>query len=429
MGTIILNLEHITCLTPMGGNKKYSGYKPYSYLEPETDYEIIKYKEPLPKEWAYTYPLSKAEEERFKEFVEKNMIVDLHEHPVLHPLNMMEDENNEGREVMAYDALALSGIDAVFDNQMDGGCAITSKHGNHWTDVIQNLGMRLCDIQHQDFVIHCRKVEDIYEAFKTGKLAWVAVIETLNCIENEVDRIDVLYGLGVRQAGITYSESNMLGSGLKERGDSGLTDFGYDCVARMNKVGLLIDVSHCGDKTALDAIKESGKPIIISHCGSRTLTPTPRMLPDDVIHELAERGGVFGIEMAGAVVNTKKHPVSSLEAYTEQLEYCIKTFGIDAVGCGPDTLYGDHIGLYKAGAIKGKIKGTGHSKRKGAPEHEFLGMAMKLDAFPDYVNGMENPTEAIPNVIRWMIKHGYSDEEIAKVVGGNALRVLKQVWK
>jgi microsomal dipeptidase-like Zn-dependent dipeptidase len=75
------------------------------------------------------------------------------------------------------------------------------------------------------------------------------------------------------------------------------------------------------------------------------------------------------------------------------------------------------------------MKGMGHSKRKGAPEHEFLGMAMKLDAFPDYVKGMENPTEAIPNVIRWMIKHGYSDEEIAKVVGGNALRVLKQVWK
>ena len=412
----------------MGGKKKYSGYKPYSFLEPEKDYEVIEYREPIVKEWAYKYPLSQNEETRFSEFMEKNIIVDLHEHPVLSAKNLMQDHNNQGREWLAYDALAISGIDCVFDNQMDGGCAITSKHGNHWTDVIQNLGMRLVDIRHQDFAIHCQGVEDIYDAFNNHKLAWVAVIETLNCLENEVDRIDVLYGLGIRQAGMTYSESNMLGSGLKEKGDSGLTDFGYDCVARMNKVGMLIDVSHCGDKTALDTIKESDEPIIISHCGSRTLTPTPRMLPDDIIHELAKRGGVFGVEMAGAVVTTKKHPVASLEAYCEQLEYCVKTFGIDYVGCGPDTLYGDHIQLYKTGAIKNKIKGMGHSKRKGAPEHEFLGMAMNLESFPPYVKGMENPTEAIPNVLRWMIKNGYSDKEIAKVAGLNAIRVLKQVW-
>lgn len=413
----------------MGGNKKNPGYTAYSYLEPEKDYEIIEYRDPTPKEWAHTYPLSKDEDDHFKAFMEKNIVVDLHEHPVLSPKDMMKEYNNQGRERLAYDALAKSGIDAMFDNMMDGGCAITSKHGNHWTDVIQNLGMRLCDLRQQDYVIHCRSVEDIYDAFKNGKLAWVGVIETLNCIENEVDRIDVLYGLGIRQAGITYSESNMLGSGLKEPGDSGLTDFGYDCVARMNKVGMLIDVSHCGDKTALDTIKMSKKPIIISHCGSRTITPTPRMLPDDVIHELAKNDGVFGVEMAGAVVNTKKHPISDLEAYMEQTEYCIKTFGVDHVGWGPDTMYGDHILLYKIGAVKNNTKGMGHSKRPGAPEHEFLGMAMNLDAFPPYVKGMENPTESIPNAIRWMIHHGYSDQEIAKVAGLNAIRVLKNVWK
>jgi membrane dipeptidase len=342
---------------------------------------------------------------------------------------MTREYNNQGRERLAYDALAISGIDAVFDNMMDGSCYITSKHGSKWTDVIQNLGMRLCDLSHQDYVIHCRSVEDIYHAWRNGKLAWVGVLETLDCVENEVDRLDVLYGLGVRQAGITYSESNMLGSGLKEHGDSDLTDFGYDCVARMNKVGMLIDVSHCSDKTALDTIVMSEKPLIISHCGSRTLTPTPRMLPDDVIHELVDRGGVFGVEMAGAVVSTKKHPVADLEAYMEQTEYCIKTFGIDHVGWGPDTMYGDHIQLYKVGAVRNNTKGMGHTKRPGAPQHEFLGMALNLDTLPPYVRGMENPTESIPNAIRWMIKHGYSDQEIAKVAGLNAINVLKKVWK
>jgi microsomal dipeptidase-like Zn-dependent dipeptidase len=71
----------------------------------------------------------------------------------------------------------------------------------------------------------------------------------------------------------------------------------------------------------------------------------------------------------------------------------------------------------------------GHSKRIGAPEDEFLGMAMDLNAFPDYVKGMENPNEAIPNAVRWLINHGYSDPEIAKLAGLNAIRVLKKVWK
>lgn len=412
----------------MGGNKRYNGYEAYQYLEPDVDFERIEYRKAIIEDWAWEFPLSKLEEESYQSLIEDNIVVDLHEHPVLYPKDLSRHYNNQGRERLAYEALSNSGIDCVFDNMMDGGCAITSLHGNHWTDVIQNLGMRLCDIAQQDFVLHCKTVKDIERAYKTGKLAWVAVIETLNCIENEVDRIDVLQGLGIRQAGITYSESNMLGSGLKERGDSGLTDFGYDCVIRMNKVGMLIDVSHCGDKTALDTIKASDDPIIISHCGSREITPTTRMLPDDVLQTCAEKGGVLGIEMAGAIVRTKEHPVASLEAYMDQIEYCIDLLGIDHVGFGPDTLYGDHIELYRSGAEKNKRRGLGHIKRPDKEGDEYLGISMNLDEIPDYVKGMENPNESIKNPVRWMIKNGYSDEEISKVMGGNALRVLKEVW-
>ncbi len=412
----------------MGGNKKYSGYKAYQYLEPYIDYEVIEFREPLKKEWAYQVPLTESEEDRFKQLLEKNIIVDLHEHPVHYPKDLTIQFNNQGRERLAYEALSKSGIDCIFDNMMDGSCNITSKHGNKWTDIVHNMGMRLCDISQQDYVIHCKKVSDIREAFETGKLAWVAVIETLNCIENEVDRIDVLQGIGIRSSGITYSEANMLGSGLKEPGDSGLTDFGYDCIIRMNKVGMLIDVSHCGDKTALDTIQSSKKPIIISHCGSRTPTPTTRMLPDDVLQECADRGGVLGVEMAGAIISTEKHPVASLEAYMDQIEYCIETLGIDHVGFGPDTLYGDHIGLYRAGAAKNKSLGMGYVQRPDEEGDEFLGISMNLDALPEYVKGMENPNESIQNPIRWMIKNGYSNDEISKVMGGNAVQVLEQVW-
>ena len=107
----------------------------------------------------------------------------------------------------------------------------------------------------------------------------------------------------------------------------------------------------------------------------------------------------------------------------EHIEYCIDLMGIDYVGCGPDTLYGDHTGLYRIWFDERlKNAGLGHHVRPGRE------CGRDLESPPDYVKGMENPTECLQNVTRWMVKHGYSDQEIAKIIGGNALRLLKRVW-
>ncbi|KON29885.1 diguanylate cyclase [miscellaneous Crenarchaeota group-15 archaeon DG-45] len=412
----------------MGRNKRYSGYRAYQYLEPGLDYKPFKLRSWFKEEWAYAVPLSKAEEERVDEIFEENIIVDLHEHPCLFPDDIGEasELSREGREFMAYEALSLSGIDCVFDNLFDGSNNINTKHGWDWMSTVHDLGMRLCDIAHQDFAIQCRGVEDIEAAFETGRLAWVPVLESASCVENEVDRIDVLYGLGIRSMGICYSESNMLGSGLRERRDGGLTDFGYDCVRRMNKVGMLIDVSHTGDQTALDTIEASGRPIVISHCGARSLTPSTRMFPDEVLRALADAGGVLGVETAGFGLRTRKHPEGDLEGYMEHIEHCIGLMGIDHVGCGPDTLYGDHAGLYRIRAEQRRNGGFGHYERPNPPpaRHDSAGMVREVE----YIRGLENPTEAVQNIVRWLVKHGYSDGEIAKIVGGNALRLLRAVW-
>jgi len=415
----------------LGRKKKYTGYQAYQYLTPGIDYKAFKLRKAIIDDWTYYVPLTKLEEERVEDIIEKNILIDLHEHPVTHAEDPSEthDLNSEGREFMAYEALSHSGLDCVFDNMMDGGVTITSKHGWKWSDTIHNLGHRLCDIDHQDFVIHCKRVDDIIMAHKTGQLAWVAVLESSSCIENEVDRIDVLYGLGIRSMGLNYSESNMLGSGLKEMHDGGLTDFGYDAIVRMNKVGMLIDGGHVSDQTALDAIESSKKPITLSHCGARALTPTTRMFPDEVLQVLAEKEGVIGIEAAPGLTATKKHPAHSIDSFMEHIEYCIDLMGIDYVGCGPDTIYGDHAGLYKANMERSKIAGLGHYPRPDREEKtRVLGIDMDFKELPEYVRGMENPTECFQNITRWMVKHGYSDPEIAKVIGGNALRLLKQAW-
>jgi membrane dipeptidase len=305
---------------------------------------------------------------------------------------------------------------------MNGAAMITSKHGWKWTDIIHDLGQRLCDIAHQDFVIHCKKVEDIITAFETGKLAWIPVLESSSSIENEVDRIDVLYGLGIRSMGLAYSESNMLGSGLGELLDGGLTDFGYDAIIRMNKIGMLIDVSHTSDQTALDAIEVSKKPILISHAGAQTVMPIIRMFPDEVLQALSQNDGVIGIEAAPGTTGTKKQPKNNIETYMAHVEYCIELMGIDHVGCGPDTIYGDHVGYYRTLEQELKTGGLGHYPRPRGKVDEGL------ETLPRYVKGIENPTEALQNVTRWMVNHGYSDQEIVKIIGGNALQLLKKVW-
>ena len=396
----------------MGVNKKYSGYMAYQYLEPGKDYRKFKLWQGK-EEWKYLVPLSKSEEERVLEIAEKYTVISLHDHPIIFPEDMNElfEYTREGRGFTAYAELSKSPLDAIFDNLLDGTATITSKAGWKWGDVIYDLGMRLSDIAHQDFVIKGETVEDILKAHKEGKLAIIPTLESATPIENEIDRVDVLYGLGIRMMGLVYSEANSLGGGLREKKDAGLTDFGYEVVERMNKLGMAIDVSHCGDQTALDAIEASKHPIFISHCGARALWGIKRLKPDDVIRACAEKGGLIGIEAAPHTTISKKHPEHSIESVMDHFEYLVDLIGIDHVGFGTDTLYGDHVALHHAFA-----------------KHLSIKQAFTMHKEVSHVRGMENPTEAWWNIIRWLVKHGYSDEEIKKVVGENALRILRKVW-
>jgi membrane dipeptidase len=308
--------------------------------------------------------------------------------------------------------LAASGLDCIFDNLMDGICTITSPMGWKWNDILHDLGMRLCDLAHQDFVTVCDGVKDVIEAHEKGQCTLVPTLEAATAIENEVDRVDIFYGFGVRSMGIVYSEANALGSGLRETNDGGLTDLGRAVVRRMNKLGMVVDVSHCGDQTSLDVIEESEHPIFISHAGARALWNTRRLKPDDVLEAMAAKGGVLGIEAAPHTTLTEKHPRHNLDSFMGHFEYAVKLIGIDHVGFGPDTLYGDHVGLHHAYAAQLSI----------AKSHA----GMKFDEV-EYVDGIENPSD-FPNIVRWMVKHGYSNEDIIKAMGGNAMRVLRQVW-
>ena len=181
----------------------------------------------------------------------------------------------------------------------------------------------------------------------------------------------------------------------------------------MNKLGIAIDVSHSGDQTSLDTIEVSERPIFITHAGARSLWDTRRMKPDEVLRAMAAKGGVIGIEAAPHTTLTKKHPKHSIESYMEHFEYCADLIGIDHVAFGPDTLFGDHVGLHHYFAKQLSIRSA-----HGTQQFEEV----------EFVDGIENPAEAFPNIVRWLVKHDYSDGDIAKAIGGNVMRVLDEVW-
>lgn len=397
--------------------KRYRGYRSYSYLESGVDYQDFKLVPELGRVPAYGgLDLSDAQEERVARLLVDSIVISLHEHPSVMPENVAEmiDLERTGRERTGYEGLACSGLTAFFDNFMDGTSCVTSMAGWKWTDVIADLGQRLCDLAHQDFIVLATSVNDINEAHKNGQIALIAGLESSTMIENELDRIDILYGFGVRQMGIAYSEANMLGSGLREIRDAGLTQFGRQAVRRMNNLGMAIDISHSGDVTCMDAIEHSAAPVLITHGGSRGVWDSPRMKPDEVIEACAERGGIIGIEAAPHTTLSPSHPRHSLDSVMDHFTHLVDLVGIDHVAFGPDTMFGDHVGLHDLFAEEMSI---GESQTA----------AERYPKVP-YVEGLENPAECFWTIVGWLVKHDYSDDEIRAVVGTNIVRVLEEIW-
>lgn len=394
---------------------RYSGYRSFQYLEGGTDYREFALAKELDRVPSRKVEVSPAQEDRVQRLLDENVAVSLHDHCFVVPEDFgdLAEYRRQGRDFTGYAGMARSGLDAVFDCLMDGTATITSKAGWKWDDIIYDLGMRLSDIAHQDFIVRGETLDDIRRAKENGQIAFIASLEAATAIENEVDRLDILYGLGIRSSGIAYSEANTLGSGLKEARDGGLTELGRQAVRRMNKLGIAIDVSHSGDQTSLDTIEASEKPIFITHAGARGLWDTKRMKPDVVLKAMAAKGGVIGIEAAPHTTLTKKHPSHSIESFMEHFEYCADLIGIDHVAFGPDTLFGDHVGLHHYFAKQLSIKSA-----HGAQQFTEV----------EFVDGIENPAEAFPNIVRWMVKHDYSDGDIAKAIGGNVMRVLAEAW-
>lgn len=274
--------------------------------------------------------------------------------------------------------------------------------------------------------------DEVISTVRSGKLCGMFGIEGGNAIENDLDRIDEFYKLGVRYIGITWNNSNKIGTSAKDESKNnsgGLTEYGYKVIGRMDEVGMLIDVSHAGEKTFWDIIKTSKNPIIASHSCCYSLSPHYRNLTDNQIKAIADRGGIVMVNFYDHFIdvsNADALRTSNLyQRYSKELDDIYKNSGGDMIKFNTEReKFFSSVDLSKGISIDKFIDHIDYIKKLVGVDYIGLGS--------DYDGGITPPNElydgtCYPVITRKLIERGYTELEIRKILGLNFLRVFKQV--
>src|SRR6266478_2400421 len=172
------------------------------------------------------------------------------------------------------------------------------------------------------------------EVKKSGKIGVLLGLQNSEHFRGP-DDVDLFFSLGQRVSQLTYNSRNLIGNGSTERRDDGISDFGIAIVERLNKLGMVVDVSHCGDRTTLDAFEISKKPVLITHANCRALVPHPRCKTDEAIKKMAETGGVMGI--TGVRMFVKVDEPTTIEDALNHFDHVAKLVGVEHLGVGSDS--------------------------------------------------------------------------------------------
>lgn len=272
---------------------------------------------------------------------------------------------------------------------------------------------RLAEIAAHPWYGLALKADDFPAAKAAGRCVSFINNQTLPPAVDRLDWFDDAYAAGLRMGGLTYNHQNQFGAGCTSR-DEGLTPFGRESIARMNALGMIVDVAHAGKQTTLDACRHSKSPVIASHAGAEEVFAHARNKSDDELRALADTSGLIGIVTVPMFLGPTLPGDISL--MFDHIDYVADHIGIDHVAIGTD---------WPMELPKWVIVPGGPFERwtrdMGFREGDLERLDVNLVGFDDYRD--------FPNITRGLVKRGYSDEDILKILGGNALRVICAVWK
>ena len=262
--------------------------------------------------------------------------------------------------------------------------------------------------EHDDLIVKARTAVDIRKAKEDGRTAIILGFQNTSAFEDKLGAVQLFKDVGVGIAQLTYNTQNYAGSGCYESSDSGLSDWGRELVAEMNRVGMLIDLSHVGSRTSEETIRESARPVAYTHCCPSALKPHPRNKSDGELRFIAEQGGMIGVTMFPAFL--ARGADSTVEDYVDAMEHVISVAGEDSVAFGTDFTqgYGQEFFDWIT-----NDKGDARSLIKFSP-------------MPN-PRGVETIGQ-LPNLTAAMERAGWPESRIAKVMGENWLRFLADAW-
>ena len=255
------------------------------------------------------------------------------------------------------------------------------------------------------------KFDDIETTRNSGKISFILGLQGLDFIGSDLYLLSLFKKLGLLITTLTYNRRNSIGDGMGEPDNSGLSVFGQQAVEELNRLGILIDTAHVGLRTSLHAAEHSKDPIVSTHSNCFSLVPNKRNATDELIHALSEKGGLISLVAHAPFVREDQQP--TIKDLVNHMKHIEKIGSIDNIAIGMD--------IYPWHKIPGE-EAFMSSLRSRFPETKAR--PYQFGKLPD----LRDATEW-GNMVSVMASEGYSDDDISKVMGGNALRVLKRVWK
>jgi membrane dipeptidase len=288
---------------------------------------------------------------------------------------------------------------------------------------------RLVREQSDRFVV-AETAADVRAAHREGRVAVVMGFQDAMPLEpadrmqldGEFEYLRAVHDMGVRVVQLTYNSLNYVGAGCCERVDPGLSNFGRDLVDAMAESGVVVDLSHCGDRTTADAVDYADQPVVFSHVGARALSNVKRNKTDDHLRALADNGGVAGVSVFPPTVKTDPDTHEVLEATVhdvlDHVDHVVDVAGVDHVAFGSDMNDRD---------LDEGVTPPYAAYRNFRPEHADAYGRGPIDHYEPFPRGLHRHTKLL-NLTRGLVARGYGDDEIRKILGGNFLRVFETVW-
>jgi membrane dipeptidase len=253
------------------------------------------------------------------------------------------------------------------------------------------------------------QVEHARQCKQDGVIGLYAHWQPITPAPRSLEAITQAYERGLRSFMLTYNRMDNIGVGCTERFDAGLSNFGIDVVRRCNEIGMIVDTSHCGHLTTMDACRFSKRPVNANHACAKALSGVARAKNDDALKAIADTGGVVGVVTVPFFLAKRRS--STIEVMLDHIEYIAQLVGWRHVSIGTD---------WPLQAPTDALEQTLHDE---FIEHGFkpgeIDVTDRLDGFDDYRD--------LPNITRGLVKRGFSDEQVKGILGENALRVFGEV--